>query len=342
MDLNYLYKIPTREVALKLGIKVASNKSAHCFNPQKHKNNDANPPLIFGNNNTWNCAVCSFNFNGKPYGNNIDLVKEYLGIDFKETLNWFSSNFNFSNSEYNIQSNKEYHRNHSRLTPRDIEIYNDFIRLSGKIEGAYLQYLLDRKLSKFIIDEYKITNVKINVTEKLKQLYDIDALIDSGIFSVSRKNKQPYFTFKNHPIVFPFYYSDDVIFLQGRSINNQRIKYKNLPKEILFPYNVNILLHPDITYENVLITEGVIDTLSLLDKNINAVGIIGAKNFKKEWIDLFNIYEVNPVIALDEDQRFKESETKLPNIFNKPLDRIYPSDFGDGKDWNEILIQEIK
>jgi DNA primase len=338
MSYNELYNIPIQEIAKQLGIEVTSKKNACCFNKSNHKHGDTHPSLIFGKKNTWYCAVCNFDFNGKRYGNNIDLVKEYYGIDFKEALVWFEKHFYINPSNKIREGTANIESDNKQVSPRDIEIYNDFIKLCGGVEGPYLRYLKNRGLSKFILKEYRISNVKSDAIQKIKRIYSVEDLINSGLFRLSTKTKELYFIFTHFPIVLPFLYSNDIVYLQFRSLNPKSGgRYKNLSKEVLFPYNVNILTHPDISGENVLIAEGVLDTLTLLDKGINAIGIIG-NNFKPQWVELFQIFDVNPVIALDEDMRGKRSEQIIANFFNKPISRVYPSDFGEGKDWNEIIL----
>jgi len=86
MNSEQYYRIPIQDVAARLGIEIVSKRSARCFNKNNHKHGDRNPSLIFGNRNTWNCAVCQFSFRGKSYGNNLDLVRESLGVGFKEAV----------------------------------------------------------------------------------------------------------------------------------------------------------------------------------------------------------------------------------------------------------------
>jgi len=340
MDLENIYRIPIQDVATHLGIEVISKSSARCFNKNNHKHRDRNPSLIFGSSNTWRCAVCHFNCNSKPYGNNIDLVIECLRVEFNEALRWFSENFKVSDVELghpNISENND----SKKITVADIEIYNRFIKLSGTLDKQYRQYLKNRGLSDFIIDQFGLSNVKMDAVKKLRQNFSIDELLHSGLFRKKNKTNQPYFTFFYHQLLFPFYYMDDIVYMQGRRIDDTNLRYKNLPKEIIFPYNANILTHPDISEENVLIVEGVIDTLTLLDKDIHAIGIIGAKNFKPEWVGFFDLYDVNPIIALDRDKSGDSGAQLLANIFKKSLSRVSPSEFGAGIDWNELVSERI-
>jgi len=276
----------------------------------------------------------------------MDLVREYLGVGFKEAVQWFRVNF-ISTDQTAIDNEVNYintptHGDHKEISAVDIEIYNQFIKTCGTIGDLSRQYLRERGLSNFIIDEYHITNAKQETDIQLKKSFNMNELLCSGLYRISTRTHEPYFTFFNHKLLFPFYYMEDVVYIQGRKIGNTKLKYKNLPKELIFPYNANILTHPDIYKENVLICEGIIDTLSLLEKGINAIGIIGANNFKREWVGLFEPYEVNPVIALDEDSAGDNGAQSLANICNRTLSRIYPSEFGTGKDWNDLVSRRIE
>ena len=127
------------------------------------------------------------------------------------------------------------------------------------------------------------------------------------------------------------FYEDDIVYIQGRTIEEAKPKYINLPKEIAYPYNVNLLLHPDIGGESVRICEGIIDTLTVLDAGDNAVGILGANNFKSKWVKLFDKYDVDPIIALDSDKPGDDGAETLANIFKRDMKRESPV---NSKDWN--------
>ena len=346
MNSEQYYSISIQDVAERLGIEIVSERSARCFNKYNHKHLDRNPSLIFGKRNTWNCAVCQFTFGGKSYGNNIDLDREYFGVEFKEAIQWFRVNFiatDQTTTDPDINYiNTPVNDDHHKICVTDIEIYTQIIKICGTIGDSFRRYLRERGLSDFIIDVLHITSVKQETGIQLQELFNMNELICSGLYRISTRTHKPYFTFFNHKLLFPFYYMEDVVYLHGRRSGNTKLKYINLPKELIFPYNVNILTHSDIYKANVLICEGIIDTLSLLDKNINSIAIIGSNNFKREWVGLFDLYEVNPVIALDEDSEGDKGAQSLANIFNRSLIRVLPSKFGTGKDWNDLVSRRIE
>ncbi len=315
--MNDYCEIPIGEIAEKLGIKV-KGKSARCYNKSAHKSGDLHPSLVFYPN-SYKCMACGVN------GNSIELIKEVTNCDFQEALNWIKYNFPSPGKYCNKIDNTR------SVSNKDIQIYNDFISLC-ELDQQHLDYLQSRGLSNLSL-EYGVTSVTKHIGKELRKLYKIEDLIHSGLYSTNRNNK-PYFTFFNHTLIFPFRYYESVYFIQGRTIRKDiKPKYRNLSKEILYPYNVNILTHPDIWGEDILIAEGCIDTLSLLEKSYNAVGIIGAHNFKKGWVRLFTEYEVNPIIALDNDATGIIGAKKIMEHFNKNLTRV---ELAAG-DWNDSI-----
>lgn len=325
MGKEEISQIAILDVANKLGLSPAG-KICSCFNKSSHKNGDRNPSLSFDiKTNRFKCFACGVS------GNNIELVKQVKSIDFKEAISWIKNTFNDGSDNKPIVHTVL--KDDKKVTAKDIEIYNKLFAIAGDIDNRHWVYLNGRGLSKLVLD-YGVTNVKVGTAEIIKNLFPMEELLHSGVFSISKNKKEPYFTFFSHTLLFPFYHLDDVLYIQGRTLENSKFKYRNLAKEITYPYNVNILLHSDISNEEVRITEGVIDTLTLLDNSLNAIGVIGAGNFKKEWVKLFDRYNVTPVIAFDNDDAGVKGAKSVVNIFKRDIKNELPI---DSKDWNGCI-----
>jgi hypothetical protein len=80
--------VDIRQIAVKLGIGTSRGKF-HCWRPKNHSNGDADPSVAFWKlQNRLTCFVC-----GKPPTGAIDLVIEYLGVDFSAAVDWIDKHF---------------------------------------------------------------------------------------------------------------------------------------------------------------------------------------------------------------------------------------------------------
>lgn len=366
-------QIPIKDVARTLGIEVIGDRG-RCFNRVSHRNGDRNPSLVFGiSRNVWKCSVCNFDFKyptSSGYGKAIDLVMLYNNIDYKDALRWFKETYSLQGDisgkigVYRASKRLIQRRPSAILTAEDkkpekkdntksIEIYTIFIQHLGKISDIGRNYLKGRGLSDFIIDEYKLTDIKDNKKSEafLQERFLMEDLIASGVFKISDKTKNPYFNFFNTRLMFPFYENDSVVYIQGRGIEEKT--FRNTASEIPCLYNVNMILSPDVEGENVYITEGVIDCLSLLEMNYNAVGVIGIGNFKKEWTKLLRNVKVFLAFDNESDPTIEKAvEKAIQNIADwfaevngQAVKYINPKDlkgFESCKDWNDVLVRKLK
>jgi DNA primase len=322
-------KIDLTEIADILGIK-KGDKNYHCFS-SSHVNGDKNPSLSITNGKGFKCWSCSVSGSTA-----IGLVMQNKNMIVKEAVNWLADTFDLKEDvEKEFTTPRE-------ITKKDIEIYNKFISLCGFIDDKHWAYIKKRHLSKLTL-QYGVTSVKEDTQKHLKDLFSMEELVHSGVFTVSKRTSEPYFSFFAHTLLFPFYFEDEIVYIQGRTIEKlsykrdgkmkQQVPWHNLPKNIPVPYNVNILLHSDIGGEEVLICEGTIDTLSLLDAGYNAIGLIGVDGFNVKWLRYFEKYDAIPVVALDNDISGDKGAEKLVTYFRKSLKRLTPKN----GDWNASI-----
>ncbi len=84
--------------------------------------------------------------------------------------------------------------------------------------------------------------------------------------------------------------------------------------------------------EEVWIAEGEFDCLCLVVVGAPAVGILGTKTFRREWVLLFSRADV--VIALDSDEAGDAQADKLAQLWpDNQTSRFDPSPYGDLNDW---------
>jgi DNA primase len=140
-----------------------------------------------------------------------------------------------------------------------------------------------------------------------------------------------------HRLLIPYYLDGEVFTLQARNMG-WRGKGDG-PKEltlgpVTIPFNADVLLEPQ---EQVYVCEGAIDTLSLLELGLAAVGVPGARNFRAEWVEMFgDAGEV--VLALDNDEAGRQGAETIAGQFGRFGRSVRVLELPPGvKDINEFL-----
>lgn len=214
---------------------------------------------------------------------------------------------------------------------KSIEIYKDFIDSLPKISGRELIYMNGRNIIKEVLDEMNIKSYCIDVIEDLKKKYRYEELIESGLFvDYTPKTGVLRYIGINHPIIFPFYYDNNIIAIQLRRIDNIDPRYLNVG-DLKAPYNINIVLKSKVIF----ICEGIPDTLSLMTLGKPAIGIIGAQNFKSEWRDYFigkKIY-----ILFDNDDAGKKGAKYIKEVLGEEVETTIINLPEKIKDVNDFL-----
>lgn len=301
-DLNQLKSIPITEVANVLGITIKSKK-AFCFYGHDKKT----PSLSFNaNKNYYHCFGCG------ESGDTIKLVQEYLNIGFIKACEWLTLNFC-------IPSYNHRHSLHVEAATEDkAQCNTPNTRLYKQIlDTAILQpagrtYLNKRGIKDSIINEqrvFSISNSKV-FKQYLLTSWDIEALSNCGL--ITNKNN---LIWPDNSIIFPFFDVDgDIKYFQSRNTTDSKYRYMNLQNVQPIIYNVNIVqrLHKG---DKLIICEGVMDTLSLLQNNINAIGVLGSNGFKKKWLEYFKDFEM--YIIPDNDTG--------GNVFNNNVTKMFAS-----------------
>jgi DNA primase len=145
----------------------------------------------------------------------------------------------------------------------------------------------------------------------LLKLFPLPDLQAAGLF-----NAKANFRLFRHRLVIPFLFDREAHGLQARNIDWKN-KDEDGPKELLIgspriPFNADILAE---AIEQVFLTEGAVDCLSLAELGLTAVGIPGAMGFKPEWTALFaGVPEI--VVAFDQDDAGRRGARKVAGAFD--------------------------
>ncbi|HHX38395.1 MAG TPA: hypothetical protein GX715_00385 [Armatimonadetes bacterium] len=220
-----------------------------------------------------------------------------------------------------------------QLEPEQIaRIYSRFLFWCDRIgEVNYLTRW--RGISRETADRMGIVWVHdaTSIENRLRDDYAEEELRASGLFN------ERGLIFYRHPIVFPFYHQGKACFLQGRRVDGREPKYLSVRRPICCLYNHDILatLSPG---DAVVLSEGVIDTLTWLEYGVPAVGILGVGCFKSEWIPKFRDRRV--LICLDNDEPGQRAARDLRQRFIAAGQQAFLVTLPEGvKDINELFLK---
>jgi DNA primase len=173
------------------------------------------------------------------------------------------------------------------------------------------------------------------VSRRLKELFPLPDLQAAGLFN-DKGNCRLF----RHRLLWPYWLDGRVYALQARN-TDWRDKADG-PKEldltpVLLLYNADALADAQ---ECVHVAEGVIDCLSLLETDLQAVAVPGASSFRPEWVEWFDLAgEV--VLALDADDAGRRGAAAIAAHFRAAGRAVKVLRLPPGvKDVNELLLAE--
>jgi DNA primase len=336
-----LNNIPIQTVASLLKVTLPRTGSARCPLPD---HDDKRPSFEIKSSGTrWVCYGCNRS------GGSIDFVKEYCGLTFIGAKRWLvdraqvnpSSSARFRSSrKAGLTSRPQDEK--SRESAPDVEVYECFLDLCP-LQTNGLQYLASRAISDKTVAAFRIgqlQDTKVVLATLIKSI-GFDRMERSGLLTKKSTRTNPHLVFAEGSLVFPFLENERVAYLQGRAIGpaETRGTWRNLNHRQRRIYNVDALAQ-NITTDRFAICEGVMDTLSALDLNYIAIGILGvnakltadqAKQLRGKEID----------ILLDWDTAGNKGAVKLQRELNRygviSTRKSQPS--ARARDLNEFLME---
>lgn len=153
---------------------------------------------------------------------------------------------------------------------------------------------------------------------ELIRRFGLDALIRLGIYAQGNPKKgdgRPYFAFKRHRLLFPFYWKGEPVDAQGRDweTDDKAKRFRNTGGANPLPYNADDLVVAKATGKPVFLCEGATDTLALAQSGRQVVGIVGTQGFKSAWLPYFEGLDV--YLTLDADEAGQLAARKIAAIF---------------------------
>lgn len=321
------------EAAHMLGISVRG-KRALCYS-----GHDKNPSLNFNEKlGFFKCFGCG------ETGDIIKLVQNAKGITFLEACHWLMSAFNIIEDGKVVRKIKieqvpaaEKPAIRSYNNP-DIEIYN-WIFSNLNLSTLALSYLsTHRGFSQDIIHKLMIKDIPNpkSFFQLLKAKFGTRRLLDCGLLKSDGEKIRDIWW--DHVIVFPFLDSKGhVTYIQGRRLKSDEIKYVNLFNSKPGVYNIRIL-ETMSKNEQLFICEGVPDTITALQMEWKAIGILGAANFDPLLVTKLENFRIT--VVPDTDYGGLVFFKGIKELFAKRGRTIYKMNLKNYNDLNEYYLRE--
>jgi len=287
--------IPLEIFLQREGIKlIPSGESKFMANCPFH--DDKNPSLSIDTvKQLWHCFGCN------EGGDIFSFVMKKRGVDFKEAMNYLAQSLNLQESNPETSVNRT---TRIQLLNRLTEIYHKNL-LESKEAQDYLE-------SRNIGTPEIINTFKLGYSNgKLLELLSKEQCIALEKLGVITKLKDRYYeTFKDC-IIFPIIDNEgNTLEIYGRAINdNAKVKHRYLKGKHEGVFNSKAFK----VYEEIIITESIIDALSVYALGFkNVSSSFGIQGFTENHLKLMEENNTRRiVIAYDNDQAGKLASLKL-------------------------------
>jgi DNA primase catalytic core len=203
--------------------------------------------------------------------------------------------------------------------------YNKTLTEVGK------SYLKRRGFTEETIKKYAIgecTGEVVDFGIKIKELER------AGIAVKSKRNDEKYNHYFSGRITIPHWNNGKVINITGRALNplKKGDRYRKLPKDIVRQSLFNL---DSLNGKSVILCEGELDCLSLLQFGFNAIAVTGVKCFSQDDVYLFK--DCEKVYILFDSDSAGQSNAKIAAVMlgDKAVNVLLPTGIGDV---NELLV----
>jgi len=208
------------------------------------------------------------------------------------------------------------------------ERFLDACRRESQLEGV--SYLARRGIDARTMRRAGVSYFPLRsyrrVMRELLAGFPAETLQRAGLF-----NSRQHLTFYHHRLLFPFYAEGRPVYLQARTTAaGVEPRWHNMRGAVPALYNSDSLA--DLASGSVVfLVEGFTDTLTLVARGFNAVGLVGAGGFKDEWLAPLGRFRV--VAALDPDAAGRRASARYGELFAARGSRLaavaLPSDVND-------------
>ena len=246
------------------------------------------------------------------HGNIFDFVMKTQNLRFGEAVKHLANlagmqSYIFSKQD---EEREEKWKIYSAIFNQYVDFYHDELLKNEKCSIAR-DYLKNRSLDKDQVKKFKIGYIEKNpnLFEKLKNNFNIDDLLETGLFYLDEKKKIYVERFRGR-LIFPINnISGQPIALGGRIIEKSDFlaKYINSPETSFFKkgsnlYNLDLARKLSNKLENIFLVEGYMDVVGLSKNGIeNAVANLGTSLTDKQIFTLNQFFD-DIIICFDGDE----------------------------------------
>ncbi len=251
-------------------------------------------------------------FATSEHGNIFDFVMKTQNFKFGEAVKHLA---NLAGMQPYIFSKQDEEREkkwkiYSSIFLEYVNFYHNQLLKNEKYSKAR-DYLKNRSLDKEQVKKFKVGFVEKNpkLFEELKNNYQIDDLLETGLFYLDEKKNVYVERFRGR-LIFPINnISGQPIALGGRIIEKSDFlaKYVNSPETLFFKkgsnlYNLDLARKLSNKFENIFLVEGYMDVVGLSKNGIeNAVANLGTSLTDKQ-IFILNQFFNDIIICFDGDE----------------------------------------
>jgi len=248
------------DVAPELGYTPLKGRLKCLKNHCQEDSRDQLPVKINERRNSFHCTVCQ-----EIKGDVIDFVCYYGKLSKYETLKFLAKRVGL----------KPISADDVKIV---IEVYQYFLGLCHNIPRTCEKWLVNRGIPLVTAQEMKLGFISDYnaIADSMKKNFSSNILKLSGLF-----NNSGNLIFYVHRLIIPYLKNGKPIYIQGKSIDGRYAPQELfIRRSIIYPYNVDCVAHNRQIY----ICKGFMDTLTLISKGLNAVGIPENTNFKRRWL----------------------------------------------------------
>ena len=292
-------------------------------------------------------------FSSGEHGNIFDFLMKTKSIGFGEAVRTLAVEagmqvYRFSNfdekKDLRFQNYKNIFKDYSDF------FYQQLFQESNK---EALDYLVNRKLNKDTIEEFKLGYVpwKNNFYEELLKKYTEEDINLTGLYYKNDKTGK-YVDRFNSRIIFPINnITGDPVAFGGRIIRESKLaKYINSPETEFYKkgnmiFNLDKAKNSRADTDEVLIVEGYMDVLGVYSSGIKNVIANSGTALTERQIDLIWKFFTNPIICLDGDESGQKAALRIAEKlfpFINERNKIYFSIMPEGRDPDDYIKQKGK
>ena len=280
-------------------------------------------------------------------GSSIDFIMEFEKLNFIESVKYLAEQYNIEIEQSNY---------HNKIKDISADLYDMNAKVSNLYQNnllnnsSILTHLLDRGLSKSIIEKFSIGLSYIEKDKILKTLqgdYGSKSMLESGLFINTKTGYMD--RFRNRIMFSLFDITGKIIGFAGRAIDkNEKAKYINSPETKVYNkskllYGLHETKNEISSQDSAIIVEGYIDFLQLYQNKIKNVVAVSGTSLTDGHAHILKRLTDNIFIAYDGDKAGKSASIRagfvlLKNGLNPKIIQI-PNDM-DPDEW--VLKSGVK